>query len=130
MSDKPGHPGGDQAQRLPGSSDEGGHGSWRIYAAGFALCLLQTGLAFAVASNGLMTHESNIAAIACLAVGQVLVQLIFFVHLSTSPDAGANTAAIAYAVLVIGLFVIGSVWIMAHLNGRMMPMGELIRMQR
>ena len=131
MSDKPGHPGaGEHAQRLPGTSDEGGHGNWRIYAAGFALCILQTAIAFAVASTDIMTHESNLAAIACLAIGQVLVQLIFFVHLSTSPDAGANTAALAYAIVVIGLFVIGSVWIMGHLNDRMMPMDQLMRMQR
>ena len=113
----------------PGTAPEGGHGSWRIYAVGYALCIGQTALAFAVASTTYMTHDSNLAAIACLAIGQMLVQLIFFVHLSTSPDAGANTAALAYAAMVIGLVVIGSMWIMAHLNGNMMPADMMARMR-
>ena len=117
-------------QRLPGRTEEGGHGSWRIYAVGFALCILQTSVAFAVASTDIMTHESNLAAIACLAIGQVLVQLIFFVHLSTSPDAGTNTAAIVYAVLIIALLVIGSIWIMDHLNANMMPARAVMEMGR
>jgi len=71
-----------------------------------------------------------LAAIACLAIGQMLVQLIFFVHLSTTPDAGANTAALAYAAMVIGLVVVGSMWIMAHLNTNMMPAAEQMARMR
>ena len=113
----------------PGTSPQGGHGDWRIYVAGYGLCIIQTGVAFAVASTSYMTHDSNLAAIACLAIGQMLVQLIFFVHLSTTPDAGANTAALAYAAMVIGLVVIGSMWIMAHLNTNMGPMEQMARMR-
>ncbi len=108
--------------RTPGTHEEGGHGSWRIYVVGFALAALQTVLAFAVASTDILTHDSNVAAIACLAIGQVLVQLIFFIHLSTSADSSVNIAAAIYVVMVIALFVLGSIWIMGHLNANMMPM--------
>lgn len=113
-----------EGTNLPGTTPHGGHGDWRIYVAGYGLCIIQTAVAFAVASTSYMTHDSNLAAIACLAIGQMLVQLIFFVHLSTTPDAGANTAALAYAAMVIGLVVVGSMWIMAHLNTNMMPAAE------
>ena len=120
----------DDDTRTPGTHEEGGHGSWRIYVAGFVLAALQTALAFAVASTSIMTHDSNIAAIACLAIGQVLVQLIFFIHLSTSPDSSVNIAAVLYVMLVIALLVLGSIWIMGHPNANMMPMDPMMQMQR
>ncbi len=65
-----------------------------------------------------------------LAIGQMGVHLVFFLHVTTGPDNTNNVLALAFGVLIIGLVLIGSIWIMSHLNHNMMPMEMMKRMQR
>jgi len=64
-----------------------------------------------------------------LAIAQMGVHLVFFLHVTTGPDNTNNVLALAFGILVVALVVLGSIWIMAHLNGNMMPMDQMIQMQ-
>ncbi|WP_375402194.1 cytochrome o ubiquinol oxidase subunit IV [uncultured Sphingomonas sp.] len=65
-----------------------------------------------------------------LAIGQMGVHLVFFLHITTGPDNSNNVLALAFGVLIVGLVLIGSIWIMSHLNHNMMPMDMMKQMQR
>ena len=59
-----------------------------------------------------------------LAIAQMGVHLVFFLHITTGPDNTNNVLALAFGVLIVFLVVAGSLWIMADLNDNMMPPGE------
>jgi cytochrome o ubiquinol oxidase operon protein cyoD len=61
-----------------------------------------------------------------LAIAQMGVHLVFFLHITTGPDNTNNVMALAFGVLVVVLVVFGSIWIMGHLNHNMMPPGEMM----
>jgi cytochrome o ubiquinol oxidase operon protein cyoD len=114
----------------PGTSSNYGHGLRRGYVIGYLAAALLTVAAFAAAQTSLLTPESVTAAIAVLAIGQMLVHLIFFLHISTSPNQRTNILALMVTLFVILLIVAGSLWIMSHLQSNMMPMEQLMQKQR
>lgn len=64
-----------------------------------------------------------------LAIGQMGVHLVFFLHVTTGPDNSNNVLALAFGTLIVFLVLFGSIWIMSHLNHNMMPM-DVDRMMR
>jgi cytochrome o ubiquinol oxidase subunit IV len=64
------------------------------------------------------------------AIAQMGVHLVFFLHITTGPDNTNNVLALAFGVLIVILVIGGSLWIMANLNHNMMPMDQLMQMQR
>jgi cytochrome o ubiquinol oxidase subunit IV len=68
--------------------------------------------------------------LAVLAVAQMGVHLVFFLHISSAPDETNNVLALAFGVFVTAFIVFGSLLIMAHLNHAMMSMEQLQQMQR
>jgi cytochrome o ubiquinol oxidase subunit IV len=68
--------------------------------------------------------------LAALAIAQIGVHLAFFLHISSAPDQANNFLALAFGVFVSGLIIFGWMMVMTHLNHNMMPMDELIEMQR
>jgi cytochrome o ubiquinol oxidase operon protein cyoD len=69
-------------------------------------------------------------ALCVLAIAQMGVHLVFFLHITTGPDNTNNVLALAFGILIVGLLMLGSIWIMDHLSHRLMPMSELMQMQR
>ena len=67
-----------------------------------------------------------------LAVAQMGIHLVFFLHLTTGPDNTNNALAVAFGVLIIVLVGAGTLWIMANLNANMMPTEQMtnIHLQR
>jgi cytochrome o ubiquinol oxidase operon protein cyoD len=61
-------------------------------------------------------------------LAQVGVHLVFFLHLTTSPDNTNNALALAFGVLIVSLVFFGSIWVMAHMNQNMLPMRALLDM--
>jgi cytochrome o ubiquinol oxidase operon protein cyoD len=53
------------------------------------------------------------------------VLLVFFLHITTGPDNTNNVLALAFGILVVFLVMVGSIWIMSHLNANMMPMDQM-----
>lgn len=117
-------------EKPPGIRSGGGHGTWHSYLIGYIAATLLTGAAFTLAQNDWMTPASIVAAVSVLAIAQMLVHLIFFLHINTAPEQRTNILAFATTMLIIGIVVIGSLWIMAHLHRNMMPTDMLMRMQR
>ena len=102
----------------------------RGYLAGLGLASLLTCVSFATASTSLVWQPSIPVALAVLAVAQMGVHIVFFLHLTTGPDNVNNVMALAFGVLIVLLLIGGSLWIMSHLNHGMMPMDRVIEMQR
>ncbi|WP_250622899.1 cytochrome o ubiquinol oxidase subunit IV [Pinirhizobacter soli] len=114
----------------PGLEGRQAHGSLRGYITGYVLAGALTIAAFAIAPSTGMAPFSVVAALAVLAIAQMLVHLIFFLHINTAPAQKTNVLAFAAAILIIAIVVIGSIWIMGHLNRNMLPMDHLMQMQR
>lgn len=100
------------------------------YAVGLALALLLTVASFGVAPSGLVWAPALPAALAALAIAQIGIHLVFFLHITTGPDNTNNVLALAFGVLIVFLVIVGSIWIIAHLNHNMMPMNEVMQRMR
>ncbi|ADV15306.1 cytochrome o ubiquinol oxidase subunit IV [Mesorhizobium sp. M7A.F.Ca.CA.001.09.2.1] len=92
------------------------------YVIGYGLAILLTIASFLAAQTDLIYQPAVISALVVLAVAQMGVHLVFFLHLTTGPDNTNNILALAFGVLIVALVVLGSVWIMAHLNENMAAM--------
>jgi len=116
----------------PGDEHAGGSGfgAIQVYALGLLLAVGLTVASFWLAGSGLIWGPGIPAALLALAVAQIGVHLVFFLHITSGPENTNNTLALAFGVLIVFLVVVGSVWIMAHLNHNMMPMDRLMKMQR
>jgi cytochrome o ubiquinol oxidase subunit IV len=105
-------------------------GAIRGYAIGLALSIVLTAASFYVTGTGLIWAPAIPVALVVLAIAQIGVHLVFFLHITTAPDNTNNVLALAFGVLIVALIIAGSLWIMAHLNHNMLPMREIMRMQR
>ncbi|WP_257168915.1 cytochrome o ubiquinol oxidase subunit IV [Bradyrhizobium sp. SRS-191] len=131
----------DHAQDFGGFDDRGDlapgeqqHGDLRsrilFYLAGLGLAVLLTATSFFIAGTHLVWQPSIPVALIVLAIAQMGVHLVFFLHITTGPDNTNNVLALAFGLLIVFLVVGGSLWIMANLNHNMMPMDQLMRMQQ
>lgn len=100
------------------------------YVIGLVLSALLTAASFYVLDTSLIWGPAIPVALVVLAVAQIGVHLVFFLHITTAPDNTNNILALAFGVLIVALIVAGSLWIMAHLNHNMLPMDQIMRMQR
>jgi cytochrome o ubiquinol oxidase operon protein cyoD len=100
------------------------------YLLGVALATILTAASFWAANTGLIWAPGIPIALGVLAVAQMGVHLVFFLHISTGPDNTNNILALAFGIMIVILVVAGSLWIMDHLNHNMLPMDQLMKMQR
>jgi cytochrome o ubiquinol oxidase operon protein cyoD len=100
------------------------------YLIGLGLATLLTIVSFFIARTTLVWEPSIPVALAVLAIAQMGVHLVFFLHITTGPDNVNNVLALAFGVLIVFLVIVGSLWIMANLNHNMMPMDQTMQMQR
>ena len=129
MSDIHGSP--NQADLAPGE-DEVVSVKLRVlgYLVGLGLAILLTATSFFIAGTNLVWQPSIPVAIIVLAIAQMGVHLVFFLHITTGADNTNNVLALAFGLLIVFLVIGGSLWIMSNLNHSMMPMDQLMRMQR
>lgn len=90
------------------------------YITGFVLSVLLTLAAYVSITNHSLGNLT-IAMIVGLAIAQLLVQLVFFMHLGRGRSARMNLVVFGFMLIVIGIVVIGSLWIMHNLDYNMMP---------
>ena len=115
----------------PGDEEEGRIGPRLLgYVIGLGLAILFTATSFFVAGTDLVWQPSIPVAIIVLAIAQMGIHLVFFLHITTGADNTNNVLALAFGVLIVMLVIGGSLWIMANLNQNMMPMDQLMQMQR
>ena len=102
--------------------DGGSHGSLGGYLIGFFLSVVLTAIPFWLVMSGVL-GASNLTAIAimALAVVQIVVHMVFFLHMNTRSEGGWTMLAMIFTVVVVVITLSGSLWVMYHLNTNMMP---------
>jgi len=93
------------------------------------LAVILTITSFWVANTSVIWAPGVAAGLAVLAIAQMGVHLVFFLHITTGPDSTNNILALAFGVLIVFLVLAGSLVIMANLNENMMPHTELMNLQ-
>ncbi|MHB9073773.1 MAG: cytochrome o ubiquinol oxidase subunit IV [Desulfobaccales bacterium] len=95
-------------------------GSLKSYLTGFVLALILTAIPFALVMRGTLSSAAALAVIFSAGLVQILVHLHYFLHLDTTSAARWNVLAMLFTLLIMILFVGGTLWIMYTLNYRMM----------
>ncbi|MBW7982082.1 cytochrome o ubiquinol oxidase subunit IV [Enterobacillus tribolii] len=96
------------------------HGSFKSYMIGFILSVILTVIPFWMVMDGSASHGTILATVVGLAVVQILVHLVYFLHMNTSSEERWNLVAFIFTILIIAIVVVGSLWIMYNLNINMM----------
>jgi len=99
------------------------------YVIGLGLALVLTGVSFWVASTSVLWGPGVAVGLVVLAIAQMGVHLVFFLHITSGPDNTNNVLALAFGVLIVFLVMIGTIWIMANMDANMMPSPELMNLQ-
>jgi cytochrome o ubiquinol oxidase operon protein cyoD len=105
-------------------------GGIRGYLVGLVLATLLTCVSFYIAQSTLVWQPSIPIALTVLAIAQMGVHLVFFLHMTSGSDNINNAMALAFGLLIVMLLVFGSLWIMTHMSHRVMPMDQVMKMQR
>lgn len=126
MSDQSLPQGGDTA---PGDESDSFLTGFRTYAIGLVLALGLTATSFWVAHSHVLWGPGIPVGLMVLAVAQMGVHLVFFLHITTGPDNSNNVLALAFGIIIVFLIAAGSLWIMANLNHMMPSMQQLMNMQ-
>jgi cytochrome o ubiquinol oxidase operon protein cyoD len=123
MSSANGAQAGDPHVAEAHSHDAGGHGSMRGYLTGFVLAAILTAIPFWLVMGKVFSNPTVTAlAIMVLAVVQIVVHMVYFLHMNTKSEGGWNMLALIFTLVLVVITLSGSLWIMYHLNNNMMPM--------
>jgi cytochrome o ubiquinol oxidase operon protein cyoD len=102
------------------------HGSLRSYLTGFILSVILTAIPFWLVMTGVL--DSKIAtelAITTLAVAQITVHMVYFLHMNTRSEDGWSILALVFTIILVVIALVGSLWIIYHLNANMMPSKDM-----
>jgi cytochrome o ubiquinol oxidase operon protein cyoD len=105
------------------AAEGGGSSGLLVYTIGLLLALALTATSFWVANTQMLWGPGIPLGLAVLAIAQMGVHLVFFLHITSGPDNTNNTLALAFGVLVVTLIVTGSLVIMDDL--KMTPGGTM-----
>src|SRR6202048_5319594 len=99
-----------------------GHGSLRSYLIGFGLSVVLTATPFWLVMGGVLDSKQAAAlTIMVFAAAQIVVHMIFFLHMSAKSENGWTMLALIFTLVIVGITLTGSLWVMYHLNVNMMP---------
>jgi cytochrome o ubiquinol oxidase operon protein cyoD len=96
------------------------HGSVKSYLVGFFWAVLLTVIPFALAMTGFFPPGVTAVVAAILAAAQIVVHLVYFLHMDRSAAQRWNVLVFVFTVLVIGIVIVGSLWVMHNMNANMM----------
>jgi cytochrome o ubiquinol oxidase operon protein cyoD len=99
-----------------------------VYTIGLVVAVLLTAMSFWVANTSLLWGPGIPLGLVVLAIAQMGIHLVFFLHITTGPDNTNNVLALAFGILIVLLVVVGSLLIMTNLNENMMPSPELMNL--
>ena len=124
----------DRFDAAPGDEElnihEHGGGGIQGYVIGLALASGLTIASFYIAATDVVWGPSIPMALIVLAIAQMGVHIVFFLHITTGPDNTNNVLALAFGILIVALVLFGSIWIMSHLNhNNMEPLEQMQHMR-
>lgn len=98
------------------------HGSRRDYLIGFFLSVVLTAIPFGLVMSGVIA-DPRITAGLCMAFAlvQIVVHMIYFLHMNAKSENGWTLMALIFTVVIVGICLAGSLWVMYHMNLNMMP---------
>ncbi len=96
------------------------HGSLKSYIIGFVLSVILTVIPFVMVMSGTASYTTTLLTVVGLAVVQIVVHLVYFLHMNTSSEERWNLVALMFTAMIIAIVVVGSLWIMYNLNINMM----------
>lgn len=102
------------------------HGSVKSYVIGFVLAVILTVIPFKLVMGGTLEASTTLAVILGLAVVQIVVHLIYFLHLDSSSEQRWNVMALAFTALILLIVVAGSLWIMHNMNANMIDRKSVV----
>ena len=106
-------------------ADDAYHATYRGYATGFVLSVLLTAIPFwLVMGKVLPTPGLTAAVILLMAAVQVVVHMVYFLHMNAKVERGWSMLALIFTVVLVVIMMAGSIWVMHHLNANMMPVHE------
>jgi len=109
------------AAELAHTHHDGAHGSVKSYLTGFVLSVVLTGVPFALVMLHLMPVATLIPVIIGVGVVQIVVHLVYFLHMNVSSSQVWNNAAFVVALIIVLILIVGTLWVMYHMNHNMMP---------
>ena len=105
-----------------GHGDAAGHGSLRDYVIGFVLSVILTAIPFWLVMSGAIADKQVTAMVVMVfALVQVIVHMVYFLHLNGKSEGGWNMLATIFTIVLVAITLIGSFWVMYHMNVNMMP---------
>ena len=106
------------------------HGSLSTYMLGFVLSVVLTAIPFwLVMSGALPSKQITALVIMAFAVVQIVVHMIYFLHMNTRSENGWSMMALIFTIVMVVIALSGSLWVMSHLNSNMMPMHQMSGMK-
>jgi len=105
------------------AQNAGAHGSFNSYVTGFVLSVILTAIPFWLVMGNVLddTLKTSIIIMALAAV-QIVVHMIYFLHMNTKSEGGWTFIALAFTLTLVVVTLVGSIWVMYHMDQNMMPM--------
>ena len=109
----------------------GAHGTFKGYVTGFVLSVILTAIPFWLVMGNVLddTLKTSIVIMALAAV-QIVVHMIYFLHMNTKSEGGWTFLALAFTLTLVVITLVGSIWVMYHMDQNMMPMSPHEALQR
>lgn len=105
-----------------GHEDSGPHSTFKGYAIGFVLAVILTAIPFWLVMNKVIADSSTLGFVVLgFAAVQVVVHMIYFLHMNTKVEGGWSMLAMLFTLMVLIIMMAGSIWVMYHMNKNMMP---------
>lgn len=111
-------------------ADDAPHGTLRGYLTGFVLSVVLTAIPFALVMTGFLDATTTAIIVLGMALLQVVVHMIFFLHMTTRAEGGWSFLALMFTLVVVIVTLAGSIWVMYHMNANMMPMSPAAMSQQ
>ena len=109
----------------------GAHGSFRSYTTGFVLSVILTAIPFWLVMGDVLadTLKTSIVIMAFAAV-QIVVHMVYFLHMNTKSEGGWTFMALVFTLTLVVITLVGSIWVMYHMDQNMMPMSPHEALQK
>ena len=117
------HESASDAHHSHGHGHEAGHGSFKGYMTGFVLSVVLTAIPFWLVMAGVLDSKL-LTAVLVMGIGvvQIVVHMVYFLHMNPRSEGGWTMMALIFTLIIVGIAIAGSLWVMHHLNANMMPM--------
>ena len=112
-----------------GHSDHGAHGSLKSYMIGFWLSVLLTAIPFYLVMSGVVANkEATGVLLVAMAAVQIIVHMVYFLHMNGKSENGWTMMSLIFTIIVVGIVLSGSLWVMYHLNVNMTMSPDMSQM--